>query len=305
LEFFSLQEVSDFFHSHWGVSSLDVQGDQALCESLSQANGSASPLASAGATNCLRRLNPNVPGRTNPAGGEMKKVVFGTLIAAAVLFILPLVVPAGTGNGAPNGPHYDLNIIGVSNPKSADMTNSNRHTIFVALGKKNTVATNIWLTPGPFQVCDGNGFDQATDCNGNPIQVPGQAGNQPGAVFQLPCDTLTNGDVVNPCDPTVDTAAYSIYARALGTPYGSADVTTCAYDTTTLPATLVCSTNNHVFLRSKGKSSFIDVTSLLTTIVTSTTSYEIFSPLLQDYFWQYTNSGLKLLQLRFYLVPSS
>ena len=22
-----------------------------------------------------------------------------------------------TGNGAPNGPHYDLNIIGVSNPK--------------------------------------------------------------------------------------------------------------------------------------------------------------------------------------------
>ena len=233
----------------------------------------------------------------------MKKVALGILLVATVLFVLPLAVPAGTGNGAPNGPHYDLNIIGVSNPKTADMTNSNRHTIFVDLGKKDTVTTNIWLTPGPFQVCDGNGFDQATDCAGNPIQVPGQNGNQPGAVFQLPCDTLTNGGVVNPCDPTTtDTAAYSIYARALGTPYGSADVTTCAYDST---GTLVCSTDNHVFMRSKGKSSFIDVTSLLTTIVTATTSYEIFSPLLQDYFWQYTNTGLKLLQLRFYLMPTS
>lgn len=233
----------------------------------------------------------------------MKKVVFGTLLAAAVLFVLPLVVPAGTtGNGGLSGPHYDLNIIGVSNPKDAPMTNSNRHTIFVALGKKNSVTTDIWLTPGPFQVCDGNGFDQATDCSGNPIQVPGNTAKQLGAVFQLPCDSVTNTSVDNPCASGTYTTGYYIYARALGTPYGSADVTTCAYDST---GTLVCSTNNHVFMRFKSKSSFIDVTSLLTTIVTATTSYEIFSPLLQDYFWQYDNNGLKLLQLRFYLIPSS
>lgn len=233
----------------------------------------------------------------------MKKLVFGTLFAAAVVFVLPLVVPAGsTGNGAPNGPHYDLNIIGVSNPKDAPMTNSNRHTIFVELDKKGTApATSIWLTPGPFQVCDGNGFDPATDCDGQPVKLNGN--NQLGAVFQLPCDTLTNGDVVNPCDPTTtDTAGYAIYARALGTPYGSAAVTTCAYDST---GTLVCSLNTQTFFRSKGKSLFTDVTSLLTTIVTATTSYEIFSPLLQDYFWQYDNNGLKLLQLRFYLMSSA
>jgi len=27
----------------------------------------------------------------------------------------------------------------------------------------------IYLTQGPFQVCDGHGFDQAYDCNLNPI----------------------------------------------------------------------------------------------------------------------------------------
>lgn len=50
------------------------------------------------------------------------------------------------------------------------MTDSNRHTIFVALGKNGeTATTRIHLTPGWFKVCDGNGFDAAYDCSGNQI----------------------------------------------------------------------------------------------------------------------------------------
>ena len=54
---------------------------------------------------------------------------------------------AQTGNGAPSGPHYNLNIIGVEKAKTDDLTGSNRHTIFVALGRNGTVTSRIYLTP--------------------------------------------------------------------------------------------------------------------------------------------------------------
>jgi hypothetical protein len=45
---------------------------------------------------------------------------------------------ATTGNGAPSGAHYDLNIIGVPKGKTASMTGSNTHVIFVSLGTTST-----------------------------------------------------------------------------------------------------------------------------------------------------------------------
>src|SRR5262249_20267994 len=106
----------------------------------------------------------------------------------ALLVTLALVVPAQTqtGNGAQKVAHFELNIIGVSAPKTHPWTGSNRHTIFVALGGKSAdVVTPIYLTQGSFAVCDGNGFDQAYDCSGKLVA-------NAGAVFQLPCDLLTD-----------------------------------------------------------------------------------------------------------------
>lgn len=57
----------------------------------------------------------------------MKTLGFSTLMAGIALTNTTL--PALAGNGAPSGPHYNLNIIGVENVKKADMTGSNRHTI--------------------------------------------------------------------------------------------------------------------------------------------------------------------------------
>ena len=112
------------------------------------------------------------------------------------------------------------------------MTGSDRHTIFVALGSKNSAVTSrIDLTPGPFEVCDGNGFDPASACDGSLVT------QQNGAVFQLPCDAAV--PTATGCGTTFS-LSYQIRARALGTPGGSVTVTTCATDDT---GTLVCSTN--------------------------------------------------------------
>jgi hypothetical protein len=225
------------------------------------------------------------------------------------LLALAVVLPAysQTGNGAPSGAHYNLNIIGVSKGKTANLTNSDRHTIFVALGSKNNgVSTSIYLTQGPFQVCDGNGFDQAYDCNGTPISVNGS--NKLGAVFQLPCDTATVGGTTTGTCPSGTSEAYSVWARALGGPGGSATITTCAYDNT---GTLVCSTENAVLVRGSGKQMFKDVTTDLTTLsctagtagcpcLTGTCTFEIFDSSFEQFLWDYDNQGLRLAQVRFY-----
>ena len=215
----------------------------------------------------------------------MHKKLFMT---AAILAMAATPLLAQTGNGAPNGPHYELGIIGVSNPKTQPLTGSNRHTIFVGLGankKGADVITNIYLTQGPFGVCDGNGFDPAYDCNGDVVAAA-------GAVFQLPCDTLTDTCL------TGTSQAYTIWARALGKPGGNAIVTTCATDLTNA---VICDTDNSVLLlRGSGQQKFKDVTKQLTTIVTTLGTISLFQDGFLNFFWQYDNSGLKLAQVRFY-----
>jgi hypothetical protein len=184
-------------------------------------------------------------------------------------------VTQGAGNGAPSGSHYTLNIIGVSNPKAFDST-SNGRVIFVPL-KGNT---QINLREGPFQVLDANGTDGT-------------------AAFQLPSP-----------DPTSSgTTTYSVYARALGKPGGSATMQTCATDPTT--GDVFCSVYTSVMTRSKGGSQFTNVSRELLYIYADldgdgkVTRYPLFDSALQDYFWSYGNNGLKLAQLRFYAIPTT
>lgn len=235
-------------------------------------------------------------------------------ILFALVTVLGLALAAGVafaGNNAPPGPHYNLNIVGVSHAKTnTTMTGSNRHTIFVALGTHNdAVTTAIYLVQGPdFQVCDGNGFDTAYDCDGKVV------GRGDGAVFQLPCNLLlpagsaecgaTSTDpCLVPCT-TGDSTSYQVWARALGTPGGSATMTTCAYD----GSEKICSEENTILIRNKRKSSFSNVTKELTSLVyynSDSGRYErvaLFQGDLEDWFWQYENKGLKLAQLRLYLI---
>jgi len=217
-------------------------------------------------------------------------------VLTAVLVATGFAAPALADGINLNGPHYNLNIIGVENPKTAPMTGSDRHTIFVGLGKKSSVTSNIYLAPGPFDVCDGNAFDAAHSCTGDVIA------NQ-GAVFQLPCNSAV--PTASGCPGGTFSADYQIWGRALGKPGGSVSIKTCGTDDT---GALVCSTGSALFTRGKGKSGFFDVTTSLTTVnacfdvagVVTCETISLFDPDLQDYFWQYSNNGLRLLQLRFY-----
>lgn len=178
-------------------------------------------------------------------------------------------------NSAPNGAHYNLNVIGVPKGKTSDLSGSMGRRIFVPLIGN----CKINLSIGDFQVLDAN-------CTDN-----GQSS------FQLP----------NP-DPDNDgMTAYSVWARALGKPGGSSETTTCAYD---VDGALWCSVYSNVEVRNKGKSSFTDVSRQLLYIYADIDSdgslekYNLFNDTLQDYYWNYDNNGLKLMQLRFYEIPS-
>jgi hypothetical protein len=183
--------------------------------------------------------------------------------------------PSGK-TGAPSGAHYTLNIIGVPKGKTASMTSNMGHRIFVPLAGR----TKILLTEGDFQVLDAN----ATDGSGS---------------FQLP----------NP-DPDNDgTTEYSVYARALGKPGGTATLTTAATDPVT--GAVYYSVESAVFTRATGGSKFTNVSSALLFVYADLDGdgvaerYPLFDDKLQDYFWEYDNTGLKLVQLRFYTVSTT
>lgn len=239
----------------------------------------------------------------------MKTALIASVVAAASLAFsgVALAGSGGNGNGFPSGPHYNLSIIG--GPQCSDsgpaLTGSNRHTIFVKLGSKQTTATsNIYLCQGDtFQVLDGNGCDAAMGC--------GLSGKT-GAVFQLPCDLYAPDGTITNCTAGNESATYCVFAEALGTPGGSATITTCATDTGT--NTVVCSTANAVLVRNASKPVVKNVTDALTTLTCnsttcpnlcgSTCTFEIFSTGFEDFFWQYDNNGLKNAQVRFYLEPT-
>ena len=205
------------------------------------------------------------------------------VLAAATA--LPDVAGAQNGNGAPSGTHYSLNIIGVSHEKNVQPDWASGHVIFVALGTKSgaAVTTKILLSQsgdGSFDVLDKNGTD-------------GEAS------FSLPAP-----------------GGYTVWARALGNPGGQARMTTCAEDIVLADAGVICSTQNEVFVRGTGKSSFRNVTRALTTITLDAvadsaavaacggTNVNLFDACLLGFFWQYDNNGLRLLQVRFYPNPS-
>jgi hypothetical protein len=206
---------------------------------------------------------------------------------------------ATTGNGAPSGAHYTLNIIGVPKDKSADFTGGDGHRIFVDLGKTGAAAnTRINLKEGDFGVLDANGTDGV-------------------AAFQLP----------NP-DPDGDgTTSYSVYVRALGKPLGKATMQSCYEDATGTwcavdfaggvePITIERAKGGVAKFQNVSKDLlFVDycttwdlgldgLPGTADDVCTTVSQIALFSNNLLSYFWSYDNEGLKLAQLRFYELPT-
>jgi len=170
------------------------------------------------------------------------------------------------------------------------------------------------LQQGDFQVLDGN----ACDGNGGKFQLPINANSC------LDDDPLTAVNEALICDDA-DFTTYQIVARALGSPkkfdfdgdgdeeFPSAVMTTCARDTTGGPGgtdAYICSTENVVLIREKGRSTWENVTKELTSLCLDLsgdgvcdTRVDLFENPFEEFFWDYDNYGLRLAQLRFYMLP--
>jgi len=258
----------------------------------------------------------------------MKKVILTSLIVMMITVTAFAKAP-GIGDGVVDidnlsGQHYNLNIIGVKNPKNTNMDDNSGHVIFVDLNGKSKIELVESGTddapgtdPDEFKVLDKN----ATDRSPGVLALP-DPGIDPYVVGgdMTDIDTVTN---------------YSIFVRALGSPKGKpyAKIATCAevveselikflgkddIDVLNLAGAFggVCSIESTgQLMREKGQSIFTNQTAALLTIVlkinilddgvivdTIYVRVPIFDDMLANEYWEYDNHGLKLLQVRIYRV---
>ena len=208
-------------------------------------------------------------------------IVFLATAAVALVFSVRSA-NAQVGKGL-NGAHYNLNIIGVPKGKTADMTNTSGHTIFVPL--EGTVKI-YYVAGSQFQVLDRNG----TDGDGATVEVPS--------------------------DPGGTSVCYDVYATALGKPNGNALVqATCIIEGLIGTCEDALQLSSFTVTRSKGNPKPENISDIFRAsgCVDSNASGScdkgdtmfknvwIFNvPQLTEYFWDYTNTDLKLMQVRFY-----
>ena len=224
-------------------------------------------------------------------------VVVGLL---ATLVVLGGMSADAEANGPAPHPDYLVNIIGVDNAKTNDLDDTDRRTIFVNLEGLSKI--NLEESE-EFQVLDGNGTDKD------------------GATLGL-LDPDVDGDGV--LDGT-----YSVHVRALGTPGGSATISTCAEIVdlgldgelsvknrrSLIDPDAYCTLEQYDvnLVRNNGRPMWGNVTQELLTITFEveitvddvTTTERITIPLFDDRiegeFWEYNNNGLRLVQVRFTL----
>ena len=224
----------------------------------------------------------------------MKKLALGVTTAVAISFSIPaLAAKPGTddgpydptfvfnGNGAPSGPHYNLNLIGMEVEKNADAgdTKGQGHRIFVKLNGKTDIYLKEGAVQDKFAVIDYDGTDGRAE-------------------FELPSPDPTCSEVTE----------YSVFIRAL-TPHGDATMRSCAetIDTSDGSTDRWCSIGEfEVNLSKNGRERFENVSRqlLYVTIIDPNngklTRVPLFADGAEDYLWEYDNNGLRLTQMRFY-----
>src|SRR5262245_7724546 len=235
-----------------------------------------------------------------------RRLIFALSAVLGVILATPTFAQVGKGL---SGAHWNLNIIGVPKDKSVPtMTDSNRHVIFVPLqsGPDLLVPRQVkinYVRGDDFRVLDGN----ATDDNEATIQVP----------YEF-C-----GDLATGCEELL---SFNVYAVGLGKPSGGAIVTAeCTYSLDAVDASGTTTCEDTLLMgsfsvdRVKGNPKPVNITNVfratgcldVNTDGTCNTGDLQFSnlwifniPQLVEYFWDYDNNGLKLMQVRFYETSS-
>lgn len=234
-------------------------------------------------------------------------------VALAVLAFLLAITPAmaQVGKGL-SGPHFQINIIGVPKDKKVDMSNPDRRTIFVPLNN-DPALRNIKI----FVTGDTDPVTPGTQCGNDFAVLDGNATDDGEATLLVPCQLG-------------GTLSFNVYAVGLGKPGGSANVdAVCIFDgsvildptTTALCAEELLSSGKFDFQvkRDSGKPVRQDISDVFraTGCIDLNASgfcdkgdlgfnnVWIFNiAQLLDYYWQYDNNGLKVMQVRFYETTS-
>jgi hypothetical protein len=235
---------------------------------------------------------------------------------------------------------YKWNIIGVPQDKSAEMDGNNGKRMFVQLEGGQTVCDPditdnkdpLYCKPGDLHgggSVDG-GWDTQDYTKHNKILLTPCDPLDADCDFQIVDANATDADGAEMIVPDDLSSEYEFYVRALGKPGGSARVTTCAdelYDEATYETW--CSSTSAVLTRDKGKPKTENVTAELLfmdiSVDTATDSlladclYDgvapddqvvdfddipLFDACFENYFWNYDNNGLKLLQAWFKKKPT-
>ena len=218
-------------------------------------------------------------------------VLMTTALAFSMAFFAPTAAEAQVGKGL-SGAHYTLNIIGVPHDKTADMTGTQGHTIFVPLQSGGDVSRQVkiyYVAGDRFEVLDRN----ATDDNEATIMVPSEP----------------EGDL-----------SFDVYAVGLGKPNGQAIVTAeCTIEDLIGDCTDALLMGGFEVNRPKGKPQRLNITDVFRATgcldLNATGVCDagdlgfkevwIFNiTQLLEYYWDYDNNGLKLMQVRFYETTS-
>lgn len=219
------------------------------------------------------------------------KILVAAALSLGAMAAFPAVAMAGTGNGAPSGPHYNLIVHGVTTAKvtgSNAFSGNNKNDIFVPL----TGECDIYLHEGTtFGVTQPNCTSTSTHGKNT-------------ATFTLPTPCTKTGS--NVCTGTEE-FAYQVWVRGQ-TPHGTAKMDTCITQT----GVTYCTTGTMIVTIQKNKTFTNVTTNLLTvcenvgTVTTPTFKYEpLFGTANATYFWQYTNQGLRTAQFRFYPIETT
>jgi hypothetical protein len=205
----------------------------------------------------------------------MKKLFLGIAVLLALGMMASVVFAAKPGV---NGKHYNLNILGKD--KDMDVGDTpNRHTIMVKLNGK----TKIIMTQAEddeFKVLDPNGTDGKAE-------------------FELAA------------------GYYNVYAKALGKPGGKVKITSWGEFKDALEGSVLLWLGSVNLSRDKGKPQSVNINELfyvdvtlciavdpVTGLCTQQVVYKDFWVFdideLIEYYWDYDNDGLRLLQVRFY-----
>lgn len=225
----------------------------------------------------------------------MKKLtILGVLTLVLVLVAVSVVSAAPSAGPKPgtdfNGPHYNLNVIGVPHDKlNGSFDNTSRHTIFIPL------YTDWYADP-----CT------TTGSNSNMGQAPGVVSTLPEKGVRLRIGPsgdnsfyVTDGNATNdkyaellmPATPN----GYDVYISGKGKPGGCLDLDAYWVDLGGTTTTMYFI--GHVDVdRKTGQPKWQNVNWLLY----GSGGVAYFADPYDTYFWQLYNNGLRLMQVRFY-----